>query len=50
MPVSAVKAAAASSFPAYVAATAKPSACSFFEMAAPMPRDPPVTSATLPMI
>jgi hypothetical protein len=33
----------------YVSATAPPSAASRLAIAAPMPRDPPVTSATLPV-
>jgi hypothetical protein len=45
MPVSAVKVDAASSFPAYVAATEKPSCFNFFDMDAPIPREPPVTNA-----
>src|SRR3954451_4538230 len=46
MPVSALKACAAWSLPAYLAATVNPSAFSAREIEAPIPRLPPVTNAT----
>ena len=47
MPVSFVNFAAASSFPAYEAATEYPVSFNAIDMAAPIPREPPVTRATL---
>ncbi len=47
MPVSFVNFAAASSFPAYEAATEYPASFNAIDMAAPIPREPPVTRATL---
>src|SRR3954462_5260052 len=50
MQVSDLKGWAASSLPAWLAATVKPSCLRDLEMAAPMPRLPPVTNATRAMV